>query len=201
MYKRQASAWEPAKQALFDHSLEHVVLLEERDLQRCCNIFNDMYTCFTDSSTPDRQDMLYLKLVEFMMIFFRLQKKEASAAAASASVPASDNAIYDALRYIHQYFYTNLSPQTVAKEIGISVSSLKDLLIAYTGQDFGKLLTDIRLRNACVLLGLKTPTIRYIAQNTGFGSIQTFYRIFKEEKGMTPEEFRKKHWKMCIRCV
>ena len=63
-------------------------------------------------------------------------------------------------------------------------------LLAYTGQDFQTLVTEIRIRNACVLLGLKTPTLKYIAHNTGFGSVQTFYRAFQNYKGMTPEEYR-----------
>ena len=71
---------------------------------------------------------------------------------------------------------------------------LREQLLAYTGQDFQALVTEIRIRNACVLLGLKTPTLKYIAHNTGFGSVQTFYRAFQNYKGMTPEEYRKRHW-------
>lgn len=191
-YLQTASVWPKAREALFDHSLEHMVKLSEKDLSRSVAIFNEMYDCFTDESNPDRQTLLYMKLVEFMMLFYRAQTS--TPVRAQSGAPGADGAVYDALRHIHQFFNTELSLSSVAKTVGMAPSSLREQLLAYTGQEFQQLLTDIRVRNACILLGLKTPTIKYIAQNTGFGTVQTFYRIFRERKGMTPEEFRKKHW-------
>ena len=106
----------------------------------------------------------------------------------------NDQLVQDALRYIHESYSKELNLALVAREVGASPSTLRELLLAYTGQDFQALLMEIRIRNACVLLGLKTPTLKYIAQNTGFGSVQTFYRAFQAQKGMTPEDFRKRHW-------
>lgn len=190
-YLHFASVWPEAHAALFDHNADFVVQLCEEDYRQSCDIFNQMYSIFTEKG-PDRQVRLYLKLVEFTMLFRRAQKKDAIRAE-KEDMP-NDQLVQDALRYIHESYSKELNLALVAREVGASPSTLRELLLAYTGQDFQALLMEIRIRNACVLLGLKTPTLKYIAQNTGFGSVQTFYRAFQAQKGMTPEDFRKRHW-------
>ena len=122
------------RQALFDHSLEHMVKLSEKDLSRSVAIFNEMYDCFTDESNPDRQTLLYMKLVEFMMLFYRAQTS--TPVRAQSGAPGADGAVYDALRHIHQFFNTELSLSSVAKTVGMAPSSLREQLLAYTGQEF-----------------------------------------------------------------
>ncbi|WP_394978851.1 AraC family transcriptional regulator [Candidatus Allofournierella excrementavium] len=190
-YLHYASVWPDARSALFDRHVEPVVQLSEQDYQRSCSIFNDMYEIFTQKG-EDRQVRLYLKLVEFMMLFHRAQK-QGGVQPGRPDAPR-DQLVQDALRCIHKLYSQELTLADVAREVGASPATLREQLLAYTGQDFQALVTEIRIRNACVLLGLKTPTLKYIAHNTGFGSVQTFYRAFQNYKGMTPEEYRKRHW-------
>ena len=190
-YLHYASVWPDARSALFDSHVEPVVQLSEQDYQRSCSIFNDMYEIFTQKG-EDRQVRLYLKLVEFMMLFHRAQK-QGGVQPGRPDAPR-DQLVQDALRCIHKLYSQELTLADVAREVGASPATLREQLLAYTGQDFQALVTEIRIRNACVLLGLKTPTLKYIAHNTGFGSVQTFYRAFQNYKGMTPEEYRKRHW-------
>lgn len=180
--------WPSAKDAVFSKK-KPSILLNEKDFEECCSIFNSMYSIFT-SEDSDRQTRLYLKLIEFMMLFHRVREEEII----EKTLPVPDNITENALRYIHQHFAEQISITSVARQIGVGVSVLRDNLKAYTGMEFHTLLTDIRIRNACILLALKTPTIKYISQNTGFSSIQNFYRSFKNIKGITPEEFRRQHW-------
>ena len=179
--------WPAAKDAVFSRKAPSILLTEE-DFNECCSIFNAMYTIFT-SEDPDRQTRLYLKLIEFMMLFYRARENLEK----EPPVP-TNNIIENGLRCIHQHFAETITITSVAHQIGVGVSVLRDNLKAYTGMEFHALLTDIRIRNACILLALKTPTIKYIAQNTGFSSVQNFYRTFKNIKGITPEEFRRQHW-------
>lgn len=186
-----SAIWEDSRKAIFEKELEYVLQLHQDEFDKVCTIFNAMYQEF-NSNNPYKQVSLYLKLIEFMMLFYRLQTKRAISP--NDTTKNINNVVYEAIRYIHQHFAEDLSLSQVSKELGIAPSSLRELLIGYTGQKFHAFLTDIRIRNACILLGLKTPTIKYIAQNTGFNSLQSFYRVFKDLKGITPEEFRKKHW-------
>ena len=179
--------WPAAKDAIFNKKSPSI-LLNEKDYNECCSIFNSMYTIFT-SDDPERQTRLYLKLIEFMMLFYRAQQNSKDKAPAP-----SNNIIETALKYIHQHFNEQITLSSVSRHAGVGTTILRDNLKAYTGMEFHMLLTDIRIRNACILLALKTPTIKYIAQNTGFSTVQSFYRSFKSIKGITPEEFRRQHW-------
>lgn len=183
-----ASIWPAARDAVFTKKTPSLTF-SEGEFDECCQIFNSMYQTFT-SKGPNRQTKLYLKLIEFMILFYENQQKHEQKSCSSGS----EEVMEAAMRYIHQHFSESISIADAARETGINVSVLRDCIKAYTGMEFQNLLMDIRIRNACILLGLKTPTIKYIAQNTGFSSIQTFYRAFKEIKGITPEEFRKQHW-------
>lgn len=190
-YLNYASLWPKARESLYDNTHNFMIALNEPLFSKCNDIFNDMYKCFT-TDFPDKQIFLYLKLIEFMMLFRNVQENEETIN--GKSVYAKEKMINTALRYIHQYYKDDISLSSVSKALGINSSALSEQLVIYTGRDFRNLLNDIRIRNACILLGLRTPTIKYIAENTGFQSLQTFYRVFKETKGMTPEEFRRKHY-------
>ena len=186
-----STIWEDAKKVIFDKDLAYVIQLDGDEFDEVCTIFNHMYDLF-NMDVPYKQVSLYLKLIEFMILYYRVQKERALLV--KDTTKPIDHVIHDAIRYIHQHFSEDITVLSTSKELGISSSSLPELLKGYTGQDFQAFLTDIRIRNACILLGLKTPTIKYIAQNTGFNSLQSFYRVFKSAKGMTPEQFRNAHW-------
>ena len=193
-YLQYASIWSDAQHYLFNKSLPTNVKLDDEAFDEACNIFNAMYSCFT-SNDDDKQVRLYLHLIQIMMLFSKEQRRTLAADNLNKPTKSSnEDIVTEAIRYIHYNYSRDITLSIIGKELGVSASALREQLFAYTGQKFGKLLSDIRVRNACVLLALKTPTIKYIAQNTGFQSLQTFYRTFKDIKGVTPETYRKQHW-------
>ena len=187
-YLTFANIWDGSKAALFKKDAAPFVNLNEKEFNEIVKIFNDMYDIFV-SKKKERQTLLYLKLIEFMISFKSIQQRTEKERE-EEYLP-----IMQVLKYIHANFASDISLQSVSHELGIAQRSLSEQIQAYTGLEFHSLLTDIRIRNACILLGLKTPTIKYIAENTGFNSIQSFYRVFKKMKGISPDEFRQQHWK------
>jgi AraC-like DNA-binding protein len=84
-----------------------------------------------------------------------------------------------------------LSPLAVATEIGISVRQLH-LLFEPTGRSFARTLMAMRLVEARrMMLGvMSTRPIADVAYACGFDSMATFYRVFRQIYGMTPNELR-----------
>lgn len=84
----------------------------------------------------------------------------------------------------------NLTPATVAKELGIS---LRQLHVVFEGAElsFSRTLASMRIEEARRLL-LEFPAlpITDIAYGCGFDSLATFYRVFSGTYGMTPGEAR-----------
>ncbi|QIQ20584.1 AraC family transcriptional regulator [Zophobihabitans entericus] len=193
-YLQFASVWEKSKEMLLHPNFQPCLTLNDEQFDEVCNIFNQMYKVFT-SEGVNKQTKLYLKLLEFMMYFSEIQTRHANKKSAKKITGNKTNkAVLESIRYIHKHFADDISIDKVSKDVGVNTRSLNEQLIGYTGQNFTSLLTNIRIRNACILLALKAPTIKYIVSNTGFNSVQNFYRTFKNIKGITPDEYRKQHW-------
>ncbi len=59
------------------------------------------------------------------------------------------------------------------------------------GKTFFLYVNEYRVRHAKMLLGTSNEIMDTIAEQSGFGSRQSFYRIFSKIAGSTPEEYRK----------
>jgi AraC-like DNA-binding protein len=83
-----------------------------------------------------------------------------------------------------------LSPGAVARELGISLRQVH-VLFEPTGLSFSRTLTAMRIRSACRMLEtMPTRSVIDIAFASGFDSLATFYRAFRDSSGMTPTDMR-----------
>ena len=88
--------------------------------------------------------------------------------------------------------YTNrdLSLDVVAKQVGISPSYLSRLFKEEMGMSFVDYLKQIRIEKAKYLLINSDISVKDIGYQTGFYSMQNFYRVFKKFTYATPGNYR-----------
>ena len=84
----------------------------------------------------------------------------------------------------------DLSQATMASMAGISKDYFSRIFKNVTGLNYSKWLNMIRLEKATQLLTQNDMTLTKIAMLSGFQSIPSFNRVFHEEKGMAPGEYR-----------
>ena len=84
----------------------------------------------------------------------------------------------------------DLSQGAMAKMAGISRDYFSRLFKNITGMNYSKWLNLIRLEKASELLAQEGRTLTEVAMLSGFQSIPSFNRVFREEKGMAPREYR-----------
>ncbi len=84
----------------------------------------------------------------------------------------------------------DLSQGAMAEMAGISKDYFSRIFRNVTGTNYNKWLNMIRLEKATELLTDKQMTLTEIAMLSGFQSISSFNRVFHEEKGMAPGEYR-----------
>lgn len=87
----------------------------------------------------------------------------------------------------------SLNRDLLASQVGTNSKYLADAVREYSdGRTVNDLINWWRLREASALLH-DTPqmSITEVGEEAGFGSSQTFFRLFKEHFGMTPSEYRK----------
>jgi AraC-like DNA-binding protein len=87
----------------------------------------------------------------------------------------------------------NISRQSLASELCVSERVLYRCIKSKTGLNFTGYIAYTRLAYARQLLVNNTDalTMESIAKKAGFGSRATFYRLFKETYGLSPDEYRK----------
>lgn len=87
---------------------------------------------------------------------------------------------------------TGLSRKSVSDRLGSNEKYIREAILDHTGLTFSAYITDIRLAYARGLLLCPDHiySIHEIIHKCGLGSSSTFYRLFKNDCGMTPEEYR-----------
>lgn len=84
----------------------------------------------------------------------------------------------------------DLSQGAMAEMAGISKDYFSRIFKNLTGMNYSKWLNTVRIEKAIELLSQKNMTLTEVAMMSGFQSIPSFNRVFREDKGMAPGEYR-----------
>ena len=84
----------------------------------------------------------------------------------------------------------DLSQGAMAEKAGISKDYFSRIFKNLTGMNYSKWLNTVRIEKAIELLSQKNMTLTEVAMMSGFQSIPSFNRVFREDKGMAPGEYR-----------
>ena len=94
------------------------------------------------------------------------------------------------MTYINNHYREELSLEDVARFAGFSRYYFSRSFKKQTGYSFKDYLCQKRLQVAMDLLIRSNTPMREIAIESGFGSVATFNRVFREKKGCTPTQYR-----------
>lgn len=97
-----------------------------------------------------------------------------------------------AIRYIDENFVENISVEKISKNTGFCPLYFNKLFKLYTGESIPQYVRRKRLEFACRLLSQTDKSIEQICLDVGYSDIKHFYKFFKENRKMTPGEYRKK---------
>lgn len=93
--------------------------------------------------------------------------------------------------FIYDNFDKPLGLTEIADHLHRNPSYISRFIKQKTGQNLTQILTEIRISHAKTLLKNSNMKIADIAQKTGYPNQQYFNRIFTEQEGMSPSDFRK----------
>ncbi len=100
--------------------------------------------------------------------------------------------VYKALQFMKNNFHKKLTLQVVSDALYVSTWHLSKSIKKDTGATFLELLNQIRLEKAQELLTQTSLKIYEVAGEIGFSDVAYFSRIFKNNTGMTPNQYRNK---------
>ena len=95
-----------------------------------------------------------------------------------------------AMTYINSHYKEDLSLEDVSGFAGFSRYYFSRSFKKHTGSSFKDYLIQKRLQVAMDLLIQTNMQMKDVAQESGFGSVATFNRVFRENKGCTPTQYR-----------
>ena len=124
---------------------------------------------------------LILELCHNRTISRNVQRKEYSAMVAHA------------IEYIEKNYAKEISLETCAQEIGSSYTYLSRAFKQETDMRFVEYLNKCRLNKAKSLLIRNSLSMKEIVEKVGFRNYNYFFKVFKENEGITPSEFTAKN--------
>ncbi|MCZ0703718.1 YesN/AraC family two-component response regulator [Natronobacillus azotifigens] len=100
--------------------------------------------------------------------------------------------IREAIEYIDEYYYADLSLKKVAAHVHLNPSYLSTLFKDELKLSFVEYLTRVRIQRAKQLLLTTDLNVTEIAEKVGYSTPKYFNKVFKEQEKVTPSGFRKK---------
>lgn len=116
--------------------------------------------------------------------FFERQTEKQEEPAAEAAF------VSHVMAYIHENLGSDLSLSALSELVYLNPSYLSRRFKEMTGENLTDTILRLRMEEACRQLAETTCRIKTIAIRVGYESAAHFSRIFKREKGITPQEYR-----------
>ncbi len=104
---------------------------------------------------------------------------------------ANSNLIRDCLDYIEMHISENVTLSSEAKRLNVSTTYLSAKFKEETGENFVDYVNRVKIQYACMLLEKLRQPVQRISEICGFSSSNYFARVFKQQMGISPTEFRK----------
>lgn len=94
-------------------------------------------------------------------------------------------------RFVEQNFSSNITLEEISAVANFSVYYFTRFFKEATGMTFGKYVNNYRVAKAAEYLIDTNDSITEVVFKSGFGSIKTFNRVFKQLKGCSPSQYKK----------
>lgn len=123
-------------------------------------------------------------------------KEDAERKAQATMHPGKSEELFERLEALmnEKKIYRNsmISRDDIADMLGTNRTYLTTVISERTKKNFNQYINSFRMSEALSLLSdaEKEVVLKDLAPKVGFNSISTFYKLFKEEIGMTPAKFR-----------
>lgn len=129
-------------------------------------------------------------LYELIADLFEYVPYEIHQKAATSKESENPVLLMQIIEFIQENYMKDNMLDELYKELGVSEKTVYRFLKCNVGVSTKELITACKIEAAKPLLKFSDKSINFIADKCGFGSENTFYRVFKKEVGVTPNEYR-----------
>lgn len=169
----------------FDYGVINMDAETQETVCRNLNLLRAKYR--SDDSFSDNHKIPFINIVYTLSQYMEKDDKGKN------DIRKNIDVVYEVKKYIDVNFSQNLSLSQLAKMFSISEGHLSRKFKKKTGKSVSEYIMQIRLMSARRLLESSSMSIRDIAENVGFSSLNHFDKMFKKDHGFTPSEYMKAH--------
>ncbi|WP_026654661.1 AraC family transcriptional regulator [Butyrivibrio sp. AE3003] len=176
------------------HNLHVICINNHRELAlKLGEIAHKMRDTFR--SNKNNKEILCTKLLFDFMMLLDDHKQELSGELTDNYYTSVTDELFFKMVKVTDYIKNNLTDDNLtqsemAKKAGISKDYFSRIFKEITGLNYNKWLNLIRVEKAAELMSNDGMSLTEIAMLSGFQSISSFNRVFKEQKNMSPSEYR-----------
>jgi two-component system response regulator YesN len=105
------------------------------------------------------------------------------------------NSILRGLRLIQDKLNENLTADEIAKSVNMSKSYFHKCFKDIVGKSFNQYVRESRIEKAKLIIEQSNEPIQIIAEKIGYLDEKYFSKVFREQTGFLPSEYRKRHRK------
>ncbi|WP_127584680.1 AraC family transcriptional regulator [Paenibacillus koleovorans] len=194
---------------LFGNSLPSWVTLSADQRVRMMSMMNEIWREYNHAEIG-RTSVILTKLIEMLILLLRahndyygINMTPSLRPRLSLAIDETDTGrmhsdkpnptlehMYDVVQYIHSNFNKSIKLEDMSTRYGISNSYFCNLFKKLTGVNFLDYLHALRIRSAVSLLKHTEHSVTDISLESGFDSVRTFTRVFKNIMGVTPTQYR-----------
>ncbi|MDR6550314.1 AraC family transcriptional regulator [Paenibacillus qinlingensis] len=170
-----------------DEGLSPYVQSQGTDLELIKASFQNMLTEYNDNKMW-KQLLIQANILEALTRFDRLRRQSTHVEKPVSKIKKTDR--WEIIRYVYDHYLQPLSLVSLGHEFKLNPVQVSEMIKERLGIGFAQFIQELRVRHACSLLKTTDLPVFDVAIESGFGSFQTFFRIFKKMKGTTPGSYR-----------
>lgn len=154
-------------------------------------LFEEMYHVYVEKTVgyEYKVQSLYYRLLYLLVSKYRKTDLDAEKIRANKKL----NKLSTITDYMKQNYSKELSLESLARTFNYSPTYLSRMFRKYAQMSYKTYLDDLRLRHAYNDLMNTDLSIGMVAEKNGFAGSKAFARVFKEQYGVLPSEYRKKN--------
>ena len=139
----------------------------------------------------DESDVQQMRTCAYLILIMSRCIEEEREGRADLRVIRKRRQVRDVLTYMNNNFNLPLTNEDIAAENGLSVRTLTALFAEMLQMTPVQYMNAYRVAVACERFQITDMSVAEVAKWSGFDDVKYFSRVFRKEKGMSPQEYKK----------
>ena len=169
----------------FDYGIINMDTKTKESVVRNLTLLRESFS--SDNYFSDNHKIYFANIVHALSKYMKKNDKEEN------DIRKNVDVVYEVKKYIGVNYSQKLSLSELAKMFSVSEGHLSRTFKKKTGKTVSQYIMEVRLTSARRLLESSSMSVRDIAENVGFSSLNHFDKMFKKDHGFTPSEYMKDH--------